>query len=372
MKYRISDVASINESSISKSTYIGSVNYVDTSSVISGNFNGYRHYPSISEAPSRARRLVSKEDTVISTVRPNMKHVGFISSKSDCIYSTGFAVVSPKKDKIDPYYLYLFLSSNRVTEVLQSIGETSTSTYPSVKPSDIGNLVIDMPPLDEQHLIANRIRLIDEKKNQNSQINANLFKLAKIHFDRQLDSENIKFSQISTIQNGYAFKSKEYVDTNELMILRTKNINDNHLFSKNDVVYISKELFDEYKKFSFSAFDTVLVMVGASIGKTGFVTSNMTPSLQNQNMWRFRPKMSNIPGLLIFQYVNYINKHVIGSATGSARSFYRKKLFSEFEVPRINSTNYIYFDTLQREIDHLNTENEILYRIKHSLLNHYF
>ena len=102
MKYRISDVASINESSISKSTYIGSVNYVDTSSVISGNFNGYRHYPSISEAPSRARRLVSKEDTVISTVRPNMKHVGFISSKSDCIYSTGFAVVSPKKDKIDP------------------------------------------------------------------------------------------------------------------------------------------------------------------------------------------------------------------------------------------------------------------------------
>ena len=159
MKYRISDVASINESSISKSTYIGSVNYVDTSSVISGNFNGYRHYPSISEAPSRARRLVSKEDTVISTVRPNMKHVGFISSKSDCIYSTGFAVVSPKKDKIDPYYLYLFLSSNRVT---------------SVKPSDIGNLVIDMPPLDEQHLIANRIRLIDEKKNQNSQINANL------------------------------------------------------------------------------------------------------------------------------------------------------------------------------------------------------
>ena len=174
MKYRISDVASINESSISKSTYIGSVNYVDTSSVISGNFNGYRHYPSISEAPSRARRLVSKEDTVISTVRSNMKHVGFISSKSDCIYSTGFAVVSPKKDKIDPYYLYLFLSSNRVTEVLQSIGETSTSTYPSVKPSDIGNLVIDMPPLDEQHLIANRIRLIDEKKNQNSQINANL------------------------------------------------------------------------------------------------------------------------------------------------------------------------------------------------------
>lgn len=207
MKYRISDVASINESSISKSTYIGSVNYVDTSSVISGNFNGYRHYPSISEAPSRARRLVSKEDTVISTVRPNMKHVGFISSKSDCIYSTGFAVVSPKKDKIDPYYLYLFLSSNRVTEVLQSIGETSTSTYPSVKPSDIGNLVIDMPPLDEQHLIANRIRLIDEKKNQNSQINANLDEIKTAYFDKSFNQQmqsnlNGKLKNITKITSG--------------------------------------------------------------------------------------------------------------------------------------------------------------------------
>ncbi|MGY0336366.1 restriction endonuclease subunit S [Limosilactobacillus fermentum] len=236
MKYRISDVASINESSISKSTYIGSVNYVDTSSVISGNFNGYRHYPSISEAPSRARRLVSKEDTVISTVRPNMKHVGFISSKSDCIYSTGFAVVSPKKDKIDPYYLYLFLSSNRVTEVLQSIGETSTSTYPSVKPSDIGNLVIDMPPLDEQHLIANRIRLIDEKKNQNSQINANLTNQIKItsnSFFSYFEASNgdipknwhyKKLTDIANIDTGYSYKSSE-LKPNNMAMATIKNFN---------------------------------------------------------------------------------------------------------------------------------------------------
>lgn len=219
MKYRISDVASINESSISKSTYIGSVNYVDTSSVISGNFNGYRHYPSISEAPSRARRLVSKEDTVISTVRPNMKHVGFISSKSDCIYSTGFAVVSPKKDKIDPYYLYLFLSSNRVTEVLQSIGETSTSTYPSVKPSDIGNLVIDMPPLDEQHLIANRIRLIDEKKNQNSQINANLQELRHILYKQLIAQSALKTISIKEL---YSIKYGKTLPKSQLLRTGTK------------------------------------------------------------------------------------------------------------------------------------------------------
>ena len=87
-----------------------------------------------------------------------------LSLNKTIIYITGFAVVSPKRDKIDPYYLYLFLSSNRVTEILQSIGETSTSTYPSVKPSDIANLVIDIPSLIEQRTIAKRIQWIDEKR----------------------------------------------------------------------------------------------------------------------------------------------------------------------------------------------------------------
>ena len=42
------------------------------------------------------------------------------------------------------------------------------------------------------------------------------------------------------------------------MILRTKNINDNHLFSKNDVIYISNNLFSNYKKFLFLNFKNKL------------------------------------------------------------------------------------------------------------------
>lgn len=205
-----------------------------------------------------------------------------------------------------------------------------------------------------------------------SRLNDNLFALSKVIFDHILGNKTIKFSQISTIQNGYAFKSKEYITDKQLMILRTKNINDNHLFSKNDVIYISNNLFSNYKKFLFNTFDTVLVMVGASIGKTGFITSNMMPALQNQNMWRFRPLISGMPGLLVYQYVNYINEHVKGSATGSARSFYRKKVFNDFNVPYIEHKNYATFIALQKEINRINVENDILRNIKKSLLNYFF
>lgn len=208
MKYRISDVASINNESVNKRNYKGIVNYVDTSSVVNGIFEGYQCYSNIFEAPSRARRLVSVGDTIISTVRPNMRHVGFISKQNDYIYSTGFAIVSPKRDKIDPYYLYLFLSSNRVTEILQSIGETSTSTYPSVKPSDIANLVIDIPSLIEQRTIAKRIRWIDEKKGVNNQINANLLELINTVYDKFYS--NFPPTEYKTIKNIFYVKTTTY------------------------------------------------------------------------------------------------------------------------------------------------------------------
>lgn len=173
MKYKISELVSINSKAIKKD-YDGLIKYIDTSSVNNGKFDNPRTYSTLHDAPSRARRMASVGDTVISTVRPNMKHIGFISENNNYVYSTGLAVVSPNRKLVDPYYLYLYLSSAFVTKTLQSIGETSTSTYPSIKPNDIGNLSVDIPSMKEQTVVAKRIRLLDEKIKFNNRINDNL------------------------------------------------------------------------------------------------------------------------------------------------------------------------------------------------------
>ncbi|OQQ89118.1 restriction endonuclease subunit S [Ligilactobacillus salivarius] len=175
MRYRIKDVAKINERAINKK-YSGTINYIDTSSVTDNVFNDPKVYSSIKEAPSRARRVANLGDTIISTVRPNMKHTGFVDKTKykDCIYSTGFAVVTPLKDRVDPFYLYLVLTNNKNTELLQSIGETSTSTYPSVKPSDIENLEHDFPSINEQKEISTTIKMLESKIYLNNKINTNL------------------------------------------------------------------------------------------------------------------------------------------------------------------------------------------------------
>jgi len=97
-------------------------------------------------------------------VRPNQKHFGFIQNPPEnLVVSTGFTVISGIQEKIDPKFLYYFLTQEQVTNKLQQIAEHSTSTYPSIKPEHIEDLDINLPPLPEQRAIADMLSSFDDK-----------------------------------------------------------------------------------------------------------------------------------------------------------------------------------------------------------------
>ena len=52
--------------------------------------------------------------------------------------STGFAVVRSKHQKICSELIYLCLTENEFIEKMQQLAEQSASTFPSIKPSDLG------------------------------------------------------------------------------------------------------------------------------------------------------------------------------------------------------------------------------------------
>lgn len=202
MKYKISDIAEINKKNINKN-YKGKVFYLDTSSVTNDFFNCPKIYTSLKEAPIRARRLAEDGDTIISTVRPAMRHVGYISQNLNRVYSTGFAIISPKKSKVNPFYLYLVLSSKEITNLLQSIAVGSTSAYPSIKPRDIGNLTFDFPSLCIQEKIASIMQQIILKIKMNNQINDNLLELMDKLFNSFFPNINVGYDQIGSFIKNY-------------------------------------------------------------------------------------------------------------------------------------------------------------------------
>jgi type I restriction enzyme, S subunit len=143
----IGDFVEINHLSVDKYYSHQIIKYLDTGSLTDGRIEDLQTFE-LSQSPSRAKRLVLHNDILISTVRPNQKHYGIIKNPIDnLVVSTGFCVLTCKS--IDPHFIYLLLTRNEMTEYLHSIAEGSTSTYPSLKPSDIGSIVFQLPPYEK-------------------------------------------------------------------------------------------------------------------------------------------------------------------------------------------------------------------------------
>ncbi|WP_445445431.1 restriction endonuclease subunit S [Citrobacter freundii] len=128
----------LNKSSISKKYDFKEIQYLDTGSLTKGKISELQKIL-LSDAPSRAKRLVNNFDIIISTVRPDQCHYGIcIAPPSNLVVSTGFCVITSKS--LSPFFIYYLITSEDMTEYLHSIAEGSTSTYPSLKPEDIGNI----------------------------------------------------------------------------------------------------------------------------------------------------------------------------------------------------------------------------------------
>jgi len=129
------------------------ISYIDIGSVHS---NGKIDEPEqliFEDAPSRARRIVHENDTIISTVRTYLKAISFIDkTKDQHICSTGFAVITPL-DTFYPKFLYWLLSSIRYVETI--VANSVGVTYPAINSSKLGRFPCILPStIDEQKLIS--------------------------------------------------------------------------------------------------------------------------------------------------------------------------------------------------------------------------
>ena len=110
------------------------------------------------------------------------------------------------KKEILPEYLYEYITLPTITMRLQAIAETSTSAYPSIKPKDLEDLDILLPPIEIQQKIANVLSNIDKKIELNSKINDNLYKIIQTQYDKfigELDEYDVvKLKDIAHISSG--------------------------------------------------------------------------------------------------------------------------------------------------------------------------
>jgi type I restriction enzyme S subunit len=130
--------------------------YLDISCVGTGFLTSKPERMKFENAPSRARQIVQKGDTILSTVRTYLKAVYFIENDwPDLIASTGFAVLRPV-EQVEPRLLgYVLQSSTFIERVIRaSIGVA----YPAISEGRLGMLHVAFSPhLAEQKAILDHI-----------------------------------------------------------------------------------------------------------------------------------------------------------------------------------------------------------------------
>ena len=176
-KKKLDEVAEINKNNLTKNYKNKTIKYIDISSVNKGyiNIDTIKEF-NIGEEPSRAKRVASLNDILLSTVRPNLENYLFINKNiysENLIASTGFAVIT--STKFNSKYLYNYITSPEITNYL--VNSATGAMYPSIDNNTINNIKIPIPTKEIQEYIVKECEyydnLIDILKKENERLQNN-------------------------------------------------------------------------------------------------------------------------------------------------------------------------------------------------------
>ncbi|WQV47714.1 restriction endonuclease subunit S [Helicobacter pylori] len=236
-------VIAINQNNYTKKDNYKKVYYLDTDNITNNKINTLLKIDLTKEKlPSRAKRKCSINSIIYSSVRPNQRHFGIIKEiPKNFLVSTAFIVIDIiDLKKLDPNYLYYYITQDKIIHYLQRIAECGTSSYPSITPLDFLNIKIKLYPLETQQKIARTLSILDQKIENNHKINELLHKILELLYEQYfvrfdfLDENNkpyqtsggkMKFSKELNrlIPNDFEVKT-----LGELTQLKVGNKNANH------------------------------------------------------------------------------------------------------------------------------------------------
>lgn len=196
------------------------------------------------------------------------------------------------------------------------------SAVPSLTVPVINDIEIKLPPLEEQKAIADVLSSLDDKIDLLHKQNQTLENLAETLFRQWfIDSDNDgKVNQLITIQNGFAFKSKDFKEVGLNGVVKIKNISGGIIGIEN-TDFISEEVVSKVQgRFKLYSGDILIAMTGAEIGKLGIIPKTEKNLWLNQRVGLLKEKYQGAKYLAYLQLKSEFGQDYIeNTATGSAQ-----------------------------------------------------
>ncbi|RZP59065.1 restriction endonuclease subunit S [Vibrio vulnificus] len=182
----IADIAKLNAKSWTKKNQPEQVHYVDLANTKNGVIETVTTYD-FEEAPSRARRVLNSGDTIVGTVRPGNRSFAFIGETEQPLTgSTGFAVLSPKKEF---WTSFVYLATTNDDAIDEYARLADGGAYPAIKPVVIADTPCVIPTKDIAQKFWQLTGVMLKKAHQNRLENEELAKLRDALLPKLLSGE---------------------------------------------------------------------------------------------------------------------------------------------------------------------------------------
>ena len=267
---------------------------------------------SSADAPSRAQKIVEKNDIIFETTRPTQKRYCLICDQyAGEIASTGYCVLRANQNEVLPKWILHWIGSSDFNKYVEE--NQSGSAYPAISDSKVKDFKIPIPcpenPEKSLAIQAEIVRILDAMTSHTAELTAELTlrkKQYNYYRDKLLSFEDGEvewktLGEVCDFKNGFSFKSSLFKESG-LPIIRITNVDGKNI-SLEDVKYFDPSDYKENTaSYEISKGDILIAMSGATTGKIGFY-AHESPAYLNQRVGKFLPKPKILNNRYLYHYL---------------------------------------------------------------------
>ena len=355
-KYKLSDVAKVEISSVDKKTKAGEIpvrlcNFTDVYHNWAITSDMADSFMEASANPNEIEKFTIKKGQVAFTKDSETRNdIGISTYIADDFYNIllGYhcALITPDETKLCGKYLNAFMHSTYIQKYFENSASGSGQRY-TLSLETINSMPILLPSLDKQKRIGEIFTLLDNKIKLNRAVNQNLEAMTKqlydywfVQFDfpnedgkpykssggKMVWNEKLKreipegwdmslIKDIAITYSGGTPKSTniEYYDNGEIAWINSGELNSPIITTTTN--YITKCGLENSSAKLYPSNSILVAMYGATAGKVSLLTFE---ACSNQAVCGVIPKVENMLYYVYF-HISSLYSHFITLSTGSAR-----------------------------------------------------
>jgi type I restriction enzyme, S subunit len=192
--------------------------------------------------PSRANMEGINGDVIFAKMKDTDKVLILDNELSNNLYSTGFYILTPNKQKIISSFLFYYLKSDFFK--IQKNNLAKGATQKAINDEDLGKIMLILPPIPiQQQIVAKLDAQMSHIENMNSEtiiLRDNLSLILSSFIDSKIDNtqgKEILFEEL-VLEFRYGSSNKSNADGQGLPVLRIPNILNGNI-NTIDIVHVA-------------------------------------------------------------------------------------------------------------------------------------